>query len=160
MKKPLNIVRQAPLRQILFFFDLPGTANTHGVIGALKGMNFIFSPITADRLVVESTLAFSEVFLKLPAKNKNAIKQSLYLFWNQVDGREKTGLYELYQSVIEELSIRIMQSRIMDSKRFRKEIDDTGNYVFKSTLLPADVQILKATRVDQFVIEFLKVIHM
>ena len=122
-------------------------------------MNFIFSPITADRLVVESTLAFSEVFLKLPAKNLNAIEQSLYLFWNQVDGREKTGLYELYQSVIEELSLRIMQTRIMDSKRFRKEIDDTGNYVFKSTLLPADVQILKATRVDQFVIEFLKVIH-
>ncbi len=47
----------------------------------------------------------------------------------------------------------------MDSKRFRKEIDDTGSYVFKSTLLPADLQTLKATRVDEFVKEFLKIIH-
>ncbi|WP_286751666.1 MULTISPECIES: ParA family protein [Sphingobacterium] len=160
LEKAFEYCETSSVKPDIIFFDLPGTVNTHGVIGALKGMNFIFSPITADRLVVESTLAFSEVFLKLPAKNINAIEQSLYLFWNQVDGREKTGLYELYQSVIEELSLRIMQTRIMDSKRFRKEIDDTGNYVFKSTLLPADVQILKATRVDQFVIEFLKVIHM
>jgi len=159
LEKAFDYCESSSVAPDIIFFDLPGTANTQGVIGALKGMNYIFSPITADRLVVESTLAFSEVFLRLPAQNKNAIEQSLYLFWNQVDGREKTGLYEVYQSVIEELSLSIMQTRIMDSKRFRKEIDDTGSYVFKSTLLPADLQILKATRVDQFVKEFLKIIH-
>lgn len=76
-----------------------------------------------------------------------------------MDGRERTGLYDAYQSVIKGLSLKIMETRIMDSKRFRKEIDDTGNYVFKSTLLPADPQVLKATRMEQFVKEFLKIIH-
>jgi hypothetical protein len=81
-------------------------------------------------------LAFSEVFLKLPAQNKNAIEQSLFLFWNQVDGREKTGLYDSYQTVIEGLSLKSMATSIMDSKRFRKEIDDTGSYVFNPHGLP------------------------
>lgn len=159
LEKAFDYSENSAVQPDIIFFDLPGTANTLGVIGALKGMNYIFSPVTADRLVVESTLAFSEVFLRLPAQNKNAIDQDLFLFWNQVDGREKTGLYDAYQSVIEGLSLKIMETRIMDSKRFRKEIDDTGNYVFKSTLLPADPPVLKATRVDQFVKEFLKIIH-
>lgn len=159
LEKAFDLCQDSAVPPDIIFFDLPGTTNTHGVIGALKGMHHIFSPITADRLVLESTLAFSEVFLKLPAENVNAIDQSLYLFWNQVDGREKTGLYESYQTVIEELSLNILETRIMDSKRFRKEIDDTGNYVFKSTLLPADPQIMKATRVDQFAKEFLKIIR-
>lgn len=159
LEKAFDYSESSAVKPDIIFFDLPGTANTQGVIGALKGMNYIFSPITADRLVVESTLAFSEVFLRLPAQNTNAIDQDLFLFWNQVDGREKTGLYDAYQSVIEGLSLKIMETRIMDSKRFRKEIDDTSNYVFKSTLLAADPPVLKATRVDQFIKEFLKIIH-
>ncbi|AZA82403.1 conjugal transfer protein TraA [Chryseobacterium lactis] len=159
LEKAFDYCESSSVQPDIIFFDLPGTANTQGVIGALKGMNYIFSPITADRLVVESTLAFSEVFLKLPAQNKNALEQSLFLFWNLVDGREKTNLYNSYQTVIEGLSLKSMATRIMDSKRFRKEMDDTGSYVFKSTLLPADLQILKATRVDEFVKEFLKIIH-
>lgn len=159
LENAFDYCENSPVQPDIIFFDLPGTANTQGVIGALKGMHFIFSPITADRLVVESTLAFSEVFIRLPAQNKNAVEQSLFLFWNQVDGREKTGLYDAYRGVIESLSLKIMETRIMDSKRFRKEIDDTGNFVFKSTLLPADPHILKATRVDQFIKEFLKIIH-
>jgi cellulose biosynthesis protein BcsQ len=159
LEKAFDYCENSSVPPDIIFFDLPGTANTQGVIGALKGMNYIFSPITADRLVVESTLAFSEVFLRLPAQNRMAVEQSLFLFWNQVDGREKTGLYDAYQSVIEGLSLKIMTARIMDSKRFRKEIDDTSNYVFKSTLLPADPQGLKATRMDQFIKEFLKIIQ-
>lgn len=158
LETAFNFIENSAVQPDILIFDLPGTTNTKGVIGSLKGMDYIFSPITADRLVVESTLAFSDVFLKLPAQNANIVEQSLFLFWNQVDGRERSGLYEAYQTVIAGLSLNMMETRIMDSKRFRKEINDTGNYVFKSTLLPADLPILKATRVDQFVKEFLKII--
>lgn len=153
-----DFISQTPVHPDLVFFDLPGTANTQGVLTALKAMDFIFSPITADRLVLESTLAFSEVFLRLPVIEGSSLSQSLWLFWNQVDGREKTSLYEAYQNVIDSLSLSIMDTRIMDSKRFRKETDDTANYVFKSSLLPAEPQLLKATRLDSFVREFLKII--
>ena len=144
----------------VIFFDLPGTANTKGVLTTLKNMDFIFSPITADRLVVESTLGFTKAFLGLPQTEDDKKEQFIWLFWNQVDGREKTGLYDAYQRVISELNLSIMETRIMDSKRFRKETDDTGNYVFRSSLLPAEPQLMKATKMDFFVEEFLKIVHL
>ncbi len=84
----------------------------------------------------------------------------MWMFWNQVDGREKTGIYEAYQSVINELDLSVMTSKIMDSKRFRKETDDTLNSVFRSSLLPAEPQLMKVTRMDLFVEEFLKIVNL
>ncbi|MEG1025012.1 MAG: ParA family protein [Flavobacterium sp.] len=144
----------------VIFFDLPGTANTTGVLTTLKMMDFIFSPITADRLVVESSLGFSKAFLELPKTIEVNKNQELWLFWNQVDGREKTSLYEAYQKVITELNLPLMDTKIMDSKRFRKETDGTENYIFRSSLLPAETQLLKATRMDLFIEEFLKITHL
>ena len=140
-------------------FDLPGTANTKGVLTTLKAMDFIFSPITADRLVVESTLGFAKAFLQLPETDGGNKNLKFWLFWNQVDRREKTSLYKAYQNVMEELGLSIMESRIMDSKRFRKETDDTSNYIFRSSLLPAEPNLMKITKLDLFVNEFLKIIN-
>lgn len=156
----LDYVSQSSVVPDVIFFDLPGTANTKGVLTTLKSMDFIFSPITADRLVVESTLGFTKAFLGLPQTEETIQEQNVWLFWNQVDGREKTGLYEAYQVVMKELHLQIMKTRIMDSKRFRKETDDTGNYIFRSSLLPAEPQLMKATKMDLFVEEFLKIIHL
>lgn len=158
--KASDYVTQSAVAPDVIFFDLPGTANTKGVLTTLKMMDFIFSPITADRLVVESTLGFTKAFLGLPETDKGNTEQELWLFWNQVDGREKTGLYNAYQSVIKELNLLIMETKIMDSKRFRKESDDTESYVFRSSLLPAETQLMKATKMDVFVEEFLKITHL
>lgn len=160
LETALENIRQLSVEPDIVFFDLPGTANTKGVLTALKSMDFIFSPITADRLVVESTLAFSKAFLQLPHSDDQNDGLALWLFWNQVDGREKTGLYKAYQEVIEELGLLMMKEGIRDSKRFRKETDDTINYVFRSSLLPAELQLLKVTRFDLFIAEFLKIIHL
>ncbi|HIY75121.1 MAG TPA: ParA family protein [Candidatus Sphingobacterium stercorigallinarum] len=160
LEKASEYVTQSAIVPDVIFFDLPGTANTKGVLTTLKMMDFIFSPITADRLVVESTLGFTKAFLELPKTIEGNDEQELWLFWNQVDGREKTGLYEAYQSVIRQLNLPIMETRIMDSKRFRKETDDTETYVFRSSLLPAETQLLKATKMDLFIEEFLKITHL
>lgn len=157
LEKASEYVNRSAVEPDIIFFDLPGTANTKGVLTTLKAMDFIFSPITADRLVVESTLSFAKAFLGLPKTGDNNKEQAMCLFWNQVDGREKTGLYNAYQNVIEKLNLPIMQARLMDSKRFRKEPDDTANYIFRSSLLPAEKQLMKITRLDQFVGEFLKI---
>ncbi|WP_426477480.1 ParA family protein [Chryseobacterium sp. CBSDS_008] len=160
LKIAFENVSQLSVEPDIIFFDLPGTANTKGVLTALQAMDFIFSPITADRLVVESTLAFSKAFLQLPPSDDENKALALWLFWNQVDGREKTGLYKAYQEVIEELDLLIMKTGIRDSKRFRKETDDTINYVFRSSLLPAELQLLKVTRFDLFIAEFLRIVHL
>jgi len=52
-----------------------------------------------------------------------------------------------------------MESKIMDSKRFRKETDDTTNYIFRSSLLPAEPNLMKITKLDLFINEFLKIIN-
>ncbi|MDV3837640.1 conjugal transfer protein TraA [Elizabethkingia anophelis] len=159
LEKVLDYKSQSSIQPDIIFFDLPGTANTKGVLTTLMSMDYIFSPITADRLVIESTLSFTKAFLGLPGSSPGAA-QKFWLFWNLVDGREKTGLYEAYQNVIQELSLQVMDAKIMDSKRFRKETDDTINYIFRSSLLPADPPLLKATRMDAFTSEFLKIIHL
>lgn len=153
-----NTVKELDQTFDVVFFDLPGTANTKGVLSTLSQMDFIFSPIIADRLVVESTLGFTKAFENLP-KDKS-VKQELWLFWNQVDGREKTGLYDSYQDVINHLGLPIMQARIKDSKRFRKETEAIGKYVFRSSLLPADVRLMKMTNLSEFVEEFLRITNL
>lgn len=148
---------QTSVKPDVIFFDLPGTANTTGVLTTLKSMDFIFSPITADRFVVESTLSFTRVFTKIAEISENEQSPTVWLFWNQLDRREKTGLYDAYQQVIKEIGLSIMSSRITDSKRFRKESDDTLNYVFRSSLLPADSSLMKTSNLEAFVDEFLKI---
>ncbi|RUT67962.1 ParA family protein [Flavobacterium cupreum] len=160
LSKALEYVNKSVIEPDITFFDLPGTANTKGVLTTLRTMDFIFSPISADRLVMESTLSFTKAFLSLPETAESNKDQKMWMFWNQVDGREKTGIYEAYQSVINELDLSVMTSQIMDSKRFRKETDDTLNSVFRSSLLPAEPQLMKVTRMDLFVEEFLKIVNL
>ena len=40
------------------FFDLPGTINNKAVIDTLSFMDYIIAPISADRVVLESTLQY------------------------------------------------------------------------------------------------------
>ena len=40
-------------------FDLPGTMGSDGVIAAISALDYLFVPIKADRLVLESTLNFA-----------------------------------------------------------------------------------------------------
>ena len=160
LSQALEYVNESAIEPDIIFFDLPGTANTKGVLTTLRRMDFIFSPISADRLVMESTLSFTKAFLGLPETDQSNKDQKMWMFWNQVDGREKTGIYEAYQNVIDELDLSVMTTKIMDSKRFRKETDDTLNSVFRSSLLPAEAQLMKATRMDLFVDEFLKIVNL
>lgn len=139
----------------MIFFDLPGTVNTLGVLNTLAGMQHIFSPITADRLVMESTLSFTHVLTHVLIKQGHTSIETIRLFWNQVDGRERSHLYETYENLIKEVGLHLMQTRIAESKRFRKESEMTAKHVFRSTLLPPHERLMKACRLDLFVNEFL-----
>lgn len=150
-------VIESSVKPDVILFDLPGTANTKGVLTTLRAMDFIFSPITADRLVMESTLSFTKAFLNLPDSEGRNTGQAIWLFWNQVDGREKSGIYEAYQQVIDTLDLSVMDTRIRDSKRFRKETDGNQNSVFRSSLLPAEPAPMEITRLGKFIQEFIKI---
>ncbi|SNR14441.1 ParA family protein [Tenacibaculum jejuense] len=140
------------------FFDFTGTVNSTGILQTLLGMDAIFSPMTADRLVMESTLSFSQVMAQIFASKPD--KKGLHLFWNMVDGREKSTLYDTYEKVINELELHKMQHYFSDSKRFRKELPEIGNgLVFRSTLFPPHNRLIKSSRLDAFINEFLHLLN-
>ena len=144
----------------VIFLDLPGTVNTAGILSTLANVHFIFSPITADRVVLESTLSFTDVLTNVLMKKKQTEIKSIHLFWNQVDGREKTPLYNNYEKVIKDLGLKLMETSITDSKRFRKEGETFAKTVFRSTLLPADPKLMSLCRLDRFMNEFLDIVKL
>ena len=139
------------------FFDLPGTVNTPGILKALAGMNHIFTP---DRLVMESTLIFTQLLQDVIMKNGETSIETINLFWNQVDGRENTPLYDVYNQLIEQLGLSLMKSQIKNSTRFRKESEVDSKTVFRSTVIPPDERLMKACQLDLFIDEFLKIIQL
>lgn len=144
----------------VIFFDLPGTVNTPGILNALAGMHHIFTPITADRFVMESTLVFTQLMRDIIMKKGETSIKSVNLFWNQVDGRERSPLYDIYNKLIDDLGFSLMKCSIMNSTRFRKESELDTKSVFRSTLMPPDKHLMKACRLDQFMEEFLNIVQL
>ena len=121
-------------------------------------MDYIFTPIAADRVVMESSVKFASVINEhLISTGKSNIK-GLYLLWNMVDGREKTELYEIYEKVCAELALPVMKTFLPDSKRFRKETATERKAVFRSTLFPADKTLIRGSNLDQLADEILTII--
>ena len=144
----------------IIFFDLPGTLNSPGVILTLASMDYVFTPVSADRVVLESTLQYASMLndnLIIPKKGN---LKGLYLFWNMVDGREKTALYEAYEKVIAKLELKMLKTILPDSKRFRREVSDQRKTVFRSTLLPADKALLKGSNIEELTDEICQTINL
>jgi cellulose biosynthesis protein BcsQ len=144
----------------IIFFDLPGTLNTAGVIRTLAAMDYIFVPMSADRVVLESTLQYAVMINdNLITPQKGNIK-GLYLLWNMVDGREKTPLYEAYEKAIADLRLSVLKTLLPDTKRFRREISDERKTVFRSTLLPIDKTLLKGSNIEEMAGEICRTVNL
>ncbi|WP_166919707.1 ParA family protein [Flavobacterium poyangense] len=152
-------INTSPIPIDIVFFDLPGTVNTPGILRALAGMHHIFTPITADRLVMESTLIFTQLLKDVIMKEGQTSIKTINLFWNQVDNRESTPLYEVYTTLINQLGFSLLHSQVKNSSRFRKESEVKNKVVFRSTLMPPDERLMKNCQLDLFLKEFLKIIQ-
>ena len=141
------------------FFDLPGTMNSTGVVKTLASMDYIFAPVSADRVVMESTLQFAlSLNDNLIVPQKSNIK-GLYLIWNMVDGREKSELYTAYEKVIAELGLQVLKTVIPDSKRFRRELTEAHKPIFRSTLFPVDKSLTKGSNIEELVDEICQIVN-
>ena len=139
----------------LLFFDLPGTVNSEGVISSLAGVDYIFTPISADKVVLESSLSFAAAIHKLLVRNEACRLAGLYLFWNMVDGREKTDLYTAYDKTIKELELPLMKTFIPDTKRYKKELAADKKTVFRSTLFPASRPLVRGSNLEELITEMM-----
>jgi len=138
-------------------FDIPGTVNTSGMYKLLSILDVFLVPISADRVVLESSLNFAkainEMIKKIP-------KKKLYLFWNMVDKREKTELYDVYSKGITKLGLSLLETRIPDTKRYRKELLRSGQRPFRSTLFSPDKQMAKGSNIMELINEILKTLNL
>lgn len=138
------------------FFDLPGTINNPSVVRTLSFMDYIIAPISADRLVLESTLQYVITINDALVTPGKANIKGIFLLWNLVDGREKSELYEVYEGVIEKLGFPIFNTFLPDSKRFRRELTGNHRALFRSTLFPADKTLIRGSNLDLLMDEMLQ----
>ena len=141
------------------FFDLPGTINNDGVVNTLSGMDYIFTPISADRILLESTLSFASVIKTGITDNPQTENKGIYLFWNMVDGREKTPLYALYETVIAELGLPLLPTAVPNTTRYKKEAADNGATLFRSTIFPPSRTLLRGSKLKELVEDILNIIR-
>ena len=146
-------LEQTDERIDLVLFDIPGTVNTSGMFKLLSAMDIFLVPISADRVVLESSLNFAKAINEMI---KETPQKNLYLFWNMVDKREKTALYDIYAKGIASLGLQLLQTRIPDTKRYRKEMLCAGQRPFRSTLFPPDKQMAKGSNITELIGEVIK----
>ena len=140
------------------FFDLPGTINNDGVVNTLSGMDYIFTPISADRISLESTLSFASVIKTGITDNPQTDNKGIFLFWNMVDGREKTPLYAMYETVIAELGLPLLHTAIPNTTRYKKEATDNGATLFRSTIFPPSRTLLRGSKLKELLEDILNII--
>ncbi|MCX4301995.1 ParA family protein [uncultured Alistipes sp.] len=144
-----KMLREETVKPDLVFFDLPGTLKSEGVVKTLSQMDYIFTPISADRLVVESSLQFAALFYENLITTGVAKTKGLHLFWTMVDGREKSELYDLYRHIIEGMNIPVLKTRLPDSKRFRRDLSEERKTIFRSTIFPMDNALMKGSNIKE-----------
>lgn len=144
----------------LVFFDLPGTVNNLGVVSILNCMDTVIVPVAADKVILESSLAFALKIQEWRTMGKTQVKE-MYMLWNLVDAREKTDLYDLYEQIFEDYGLKTMRTKIPDTKKYRREGSKTLNRaVFRSTLVPPDRTLLKGTRLPELADELLGILKL
>jgi len=144
-----KMLREEKVKHDLVFFDLPGTLKSEGVVKTLSQMDYIFTPISADRLVVESSLQFAALFYENLITTGVAKTKGLHLFWTMVDGRETSELYDLYRHIIEGMNIPVLKTRLPDSKRFRRDLSEERKTIFRSTIFPMDNALMKGSNIKE-----------
>ena len=142
----------------VILFDLPGTVQSEGVLKTLAGLDYIFIPISADRLVLESSLSFARTIQKAFVNNKSTRLKQVFLFWNQVDARENKSMYEVYGRIIRGMNLVLLESHVRDTKSFRKEILQERRIIFRSTLFPASKRFAHDSNVEALVLEIAKTV--
>ena len=154
-----KIVEASPVSVDVVFFDLSGTVNSPGILKSMVSLDYIFCPITTDRLVMQSSLTFASSMQEYLKQNSAAPLKGIHLFWNQLIKSENRELYEAYMSVISNLNLNLLQTEIPFTVRYKKEMSQSSRQVFRSTLFPPDAMLLKGSNLDLLVNEICQIIN-
>jgi cellulose biosynthesis protein BcsQ len=145
----------------VLLFDLPGTINNEGVINTFLGMDYVFVPVSASRLSMESTLPFIISVNGMKATYPQINLKSIHLFWNMVVPGSRRELYVYYEKLVERFGIPLLRTSIPRSLRYDREQSIEGyTPVFLSTIFPPDKTLLKDSNLDLLMDEILGIINL
>lgn len=142
----------------IILYDLPGTVATDGVIGVLSSLDYLFVPMKADKVVMESTLSFANILHRTAVQNPKVPLQRVSLFWTMIDRRERTPLYDQYEKAINHLGIPLLETQIPYRSKFNKELLVDCEGVGRSTLLAAERTFAHDAKIDCLAKEILSII--
>ena len=134
-------------------FDLPGTLRSEGVVHTISAIDYIFIPLKADNIVMQSSLQFAKVLEEELIAKGNCNLKGIRLFWNMVDRRGRKDLYDAWNRVIHRMGLRLLSSHIPNTLRYNREADTVCKGVFRSTLFPPDPRQEKGSGLPELVEE-------
>lgn len=155
-----NYMQQEKAEFDVVLFDLPGTLCSEGVIYTIASMDYIFVPLKADSIVMQSSLQFAEVIEEELVSRHNCNLNGVHLFWNMIDRRERKETYESWNHVIREAGLKLLDTRVPDTKRYNKELSPTRNSIFRSTLFPPDNREMKNSGLLELIDEICRVANL
>ena len=144
-----QFLRDSGYRPAIVLYDLPGTVNTAGVIE-------IF--MKADKVVMGSTLSFARTFDLSLVQNQAVHLKDIRLFWTMLDRRERTPLYEQYETLISQLGLSLLQTHIPYRSKFNKELLPDGTGVGRSTLLAPERSFAQEAQIEALADEILSIL--
>jgi cellulose biosynthesis protein BcsQ len=142
------------------FLDLPGTVSSPGILQSVLNLDYMFCPITTDRLVIQSTLAFASTMQEYLKKMPKAPLKGIFLFWNQLVKSENKEVYDAYNAVIRSLNLNLLKTEIPYTIKYKREMSVSSRQVFRSTLFPANKALLKGSNLDLLVDEICQIINL
>ncbi len=144
----------------IVFFDLPGTVNTTGIFKSLMNMDYIFTPIVADWMVMQSSLSFATSIQDFIKGKKEIPLKGLYLMWNMVDNRVSKELFVLYNEIMKRLKLNVLKTVMPFTNRYSKELSATGKPFFRCTLFPPAQNVIQGSNIDVLANEISKIIKL
>ncbi|SCI25946.1 ParA family protein [uncultured Bacteroides sp.] len=141
------------------FFDLPGTVNSPGVLETIINMDYLFTPVVQDRMVMQSSLSFVGTLQDFIRRYPKAPLKAIRLFWNKIDGRVSREVYRHYNSIFGKIGLQTLDTVMPDMERYNKEASAGGRLLFRSTFFPPSEKLLKGSNLDMLAGEIESVIY-
>ena len=135
-----------------------GAVNSRGVFESVMTMDYVFTPIVKDRMVMQSSLSFVSTVQDFIGEHPEAPLKEIRLFWNRMDSRTSKELYVMYNEIISRMGLKVFQTVLPDLERYNKEMTSSSRQHFRSTLLPPSDVLLKDSMLDVFAKEMERIL--
>ena len=147
-----RFLEKSDLDYDLVLFDLPGTVNVPGVFQSVINMDYVFTPITQERMVMRSSMSFVLAIREYMHRHADVPLRGIHMFWNRMDKRVSKGLYNGYTEIFRSLKLPVLETVIPSAERYNKDSGMKGP-LFRSTLFPPSPSAVKGSGLDLLVAE-------